>query len=423
MTVWALLKRAPWGHLTESSESHEVQGNACPRSRRGELSRRGGLPLLILAIAATCLPLRSLVVATKKPQFDLSGTSWLLRGVGKFKGQRFRQQELVGRTNQTFEHLLVCEFRADGSFILEDGDGDFVAEGQWTRRGKKKVLFDLALPSVSARSSGPGSILGGIPHSSGVGEVDVQSWSIVGKLKTDKHGKTTLTCVSKFKLRLEGDYLSFVLSGKAKTRGTRVDASNDPDAVPLPEPSDERTTHETAIVYLRDGYAIVTLDVELPTSDQGVESVWVKTSGPRGDLIDFGHTPLAEVTVVNEGLYLYELRLRYPDGSESLAARTAIEVRDPVSARLSWSPPRQNEDGSSLRNLVGFRVYHGRCAALGLCHDDAHRTLLDVIEVRGQSSLIIRGLEAGETYFFFVTSYNSAGVESDPSTTVFKTVP
>ena len=260
--------------------------------------------------------------------------------------------------------------------------------------------------------------------------VDVQSWSMRCRVKTDKGGRSTLTCVSKFKVRLEGEYLSYELSGKAKASGPLVRDPEDSDPVPFPLPVPTRvsTTPEEAIAYLRDGEAVVTLDAEVVAGGEEVEYEWVKASGPRGDVIDSIDGQPADVTVIEEGVYLFELRLVDPDGNESIAARTAIEIREPASApsaRLSWMPPWQNEDGSILRDLAGFRVYYGLCVgpSVGSCQSEVDQTILDAIDVGRSSSVTIPNLEIGETYFFFVTSYNPAGVESDPSPVVFKTVP
>jgi hypothetical protein len=80
---------------------------------------------------------------------------------------------------------------------------------------------------------------------------------------------------------------------------------------------------------------------------------------------------------------------------------------------LSWTAPTQNTDGSPLVNLAGFRIYSGRAAtALGQTADIGNPSV---------STFVVGNLAAG-TWYFAVTAYNSAGVESDLSTVVSKTI-
>jgi Putative Ig domain len=83
------------------------------------------------------------------------------------------------------------------------------------------------------------------------------------------------------------------------------------------------------------------------------------------------------------------------------------------SATLSWQPPTQNADGSPLTNLAGYVIRYG--------------TKVDALtlEVRignpGITTAMVEGL-APATWYFTVSAYTSAGVESAPSATGSKTV-
>ena len=70
---------------------------------------------------------------------------------------------------------------------------------------------------------------------------------------------------------------------------------------------------------------------------------------------------------------------------------------------VSWSHPTHNEDGSTLTNLAGYRVYYGQVP-----HDWSTRLAIDP----ASSSVEIGGLSEG-TWFFAVTTLNSVGHESD----------
>jgi hypothetical protein len=73
------------------------------------------------------------------------------------------------------------------------------------------------------------------------------------------------------------------------------------------------------------------------------------------------------------------------------------------SAILSWTPPLQNTDGSSLTNLAGYRVYFGTAPG------DYPNSI--GITSPGLSSYVVEQLTAG-TWYFVLTAVNSAGQES-----------
>ena len=101
--------------------------------------------------------------------------------------------------------------------------------------------------------------------------------------------------------------------------------------------------------------------------------------------------------------------------SASLPAFTISVAPPPVSskAELNWTAPTQNEDGSALTNLAGYKVRYGQ--ALG-----ALDKVLDVPSA-ATTRVIIDGLTAG-TWYFTVASYTNTGVESAPTGAVSKTI-
>lgn len=77
---------------------------------------------------------------------------------------------------------------------------------------------------------------------------------------------------------------------------------------------------------------------------------------------------------------------------------------------LSWTPPTQNTDGTSLANLAGYRVVYGTSAS----------TLNQMVQVNaGVSSMVIENL-APATYYFAVRAYTTSGVESSNSNVATK---
>jgi hypothetical protein len=76
-------------------------------------------------------------------------------------------------------------------------------------------------------------------------------------------------------------------------------------------------------------------------------------------------------------------------------------------------PPTENSDGSALTNLAGYTVYYGTSPS----------NLTQSLKVTnpGLSAYTMTNLSSG-TWYFAVTSYSSAGVESTRSGTVSTTI-
>ncbi|MBV6422382.1 MAG: hypothetical protein NAOJABEB_00161 [Steroidobacteraceae bacterium] len=83
------------------------------------------------------------------------------------------------------------------------------------------------------------------------------------------------------------------------------------------------------------------------------------------------------------------------------------------SATLTWTAPTQNEDGSALTNLAGYRILYGTSAA----------ALTQTIQVAnpGLTTYVIDNLAQG-TWYFAMRSYTSAGLESAQTNVVSKVV-
>ncbi len=107
-------------------------------------------------------------------------------------------------------------------------------------------------------------------------------------------------------------------------------------------------------------------------------------------------------TAANAGTYS-NIAISVSDGSlsASLASFTITVVQSSTgSATLSWTPPTQNTDGTSLTNLAGYRVVYGRTAS----------SLDQTVQVAnaGTSAYTITGLASG-TWYFRVKAYTSSG--------------
>jgi Putative Ig domain len=72
------------------------------------------------------------------------------------------------------------------------------------------------------------------------------------------------------------------------------------------------------------------------------------------------------------------------------------------SATLSWAPPTDNTNGTVLANLAGYHIYYGTTPELGQSVTVANP---------GLTRYVLSGLTA-DTWYFSMTAYNSAGLES-----------
>jgi hypothetical protein len=105
------------------------------------------------------------------------------------------------------------------------------------------------------------------------------------------------------------------------------------------------------------------------------------------------------------------------DGQDSVSLPGfSLAVVNPVpqgSATLSWSPPTSNVDGTPVTNLAGYRVKYGQQAS----------NLSETLSVPspGITSVVIENLSAG-TWYFAVSAYTTANIESDLSNLAQKTL-
>jgi hypothetical protein len=89
--------------------------------------------------------------------------------------------------------------------------------------------------------------------------------------------------------------------------------------------------------------------------------------------------------------------------SGSTTSATPPAASSNSSITFSWVPPTENSNGSPLTNLAGYKIHYGTAPedysqVVALNNPSLNRYVLD-------------SLPSG-TYYFAITAYNSAGVES-----------
>ena len=90
---------------------------------------------------------------------------------------------------------------------------------------------------------------------------------------------------------------------------------------------------------------------------------------------------------------------------------SAASIEHSGSIALSWNAPTQNEDGSPLTDLAGYKVYYGTSS-----NNYTHE-----IDVGNVTSINLSNLAPG-TYYFRLAAYDQSGNESDPSNEIWRYV-
>jgi len=101
------------------------------------------------------------------------------------------------------------------------------------------------------------------------------------------------------------------------------------------------------------------------------------------------------------------------------ACEQGQQLQDSISSgsgivTLSWTPPTEYTDNSSLTDLAGYNIYYGTVTG-----SYSHKIF---IENPGVTEYLVENLFNNTTYFFSITAVNSLGVESDYSNEVARTV-
>jgi hypothetical protein len=117
----------------------------------------------------------------------------------------------------------------------------------------------------------------------------------------------------------------------------------------------------------------------------------------------------------NAGTYR-DVRITLTDGLRSLPlpafSITVYPRPQSLSVGLTWVPPTENEDGTSLGDLVGYRIYRGPSP------DELQ--LLAIVANPGLTRYVMDAAPPGKHYFA-ITAVNAAGAESDFSPLVSET--
>jgi len=135
---------------------------------------------------------------------------------------------------------------------------------------------------------------------------------------------------------------------------------------------------------------------------------WASFNGATGQI---SGTPAA----ADVGSYA-NIVVAVSDGKTSAslpAFAIAVNQNSLGTATLSWTPPTENTDGTTLTNLAGYRIVYGTSAG----------ALNQILEVTNPSvsTYVVEDLSPA-TYYFAVRAYTTSGAESANSNTGTKVV-
>jgi len=139
----------------------------------------------------------------------------------------------------------------------------------------------------------------------------------------------------------------------------------------------------------------------------GDQLTFAITGTPSWAAFDATNGKLSGVPTDDSSGSVSNVRISASDGklSSDLAFSLTVESDGSTTrtATLTWTKPTQNEDGSALTDLAGYKVYYGTSSTL-----DKH------VEIGSGSitSTSIEGLAPG-TWYFAMTSVDSSGEESE----------
>ena len=102
-------------------------------------------------------------------------------------------------------------------------------------------------------------------------------------------------------------------------------------------------------------------------------------------------------------------------GTATGATSTSLTNPSDKSVMLSWSPPRQNSDGSSITNLAGYTLHYGTSS-------EDYTGSIEITDPTKTSYLVGNGSFPPGTYYFAISAYNAQQVSSPLSSELSVTV-
>lgn len=207
-----------------------------------------------------------------------------------------------------------------------------------------------------------------------------------------------------------------IMSGCSSGGGSNNVSDPDPDPPPPPPPGNSAPQIAglpASEVNIDETYSFAPTASDADGDDLtfSIENqpVWASFDSGTGELT-------GQPTLEHVGVY-DAILISVSDGQASASLPSfAVSVNQTgtFSTTLSWTAPTQNEDGSPLTDLAGYKIYWGTTP--GVYPNSV------TIDNPGLTTHVVGNLAAG-TYEFVATAINSDGVESVYSNTATKMLP
>ena len=209
---------------------------------------------------------------------------------------------------------------------------------------------------------------------------------------------------------------AFVLGGcLSKEEGGGISGSN-PDNPPADPPANSAPVisgNPMTAVLVGDTYSFApsASDADGDTLTFSIQNPpgWASFSTATGELS-------GQPTACDVGVYA-NIRISVTDGTATASLpnfTVSVDQAGNLSTTLSWTAPLENEDGSQLMDLAGYKLYWGTSSGV--------YTNSVTIDNPGITTYVVDNLVPG-TYEFVATAFNASGVESrysNPATKVLQ---
>jgi hypothetical protein len=126
-----------------------------------------------------------------------------------------------------------------------------------------------------------------------------------------------------------------------------------------------------------------------------------------------GSTVWVRLWYVSDGWQSVDFQYTATGGSGGSSEMAADEGTGKGTALVSWNPPTNNTDGSTITDLAGFKIYYGRFPG------EYDQTI--TINNSGLLSYLVENL-ASSDWFFVMTAFNKSGIESAYSAEMYKEI-
>ena len=171
-------------------------------------------------------------------------------------------------------------------------------------------------------------------------------------------------------------------------------------------------TQPTGFTAAAAGATAVNLSWTASTDNVGVTGYVVTRNGVQ--IATPTTTAFADSGLTGSTTYTYTVAARDAAGNKSTPASASVTTPSPATngmASLAWDP------GTAAVNLAGYRVYVGTSSGA------YSQPLGQGLAAGTGTTFTVTGLTSGTRYFFAVTAFDTAGIESGFSNEVFKDIP